>query len=639
MRINEAGNSIAQRVQGRGGASASGQPANVSDTVGAEPSAQTRTDHLVPDDASNPMPTGMKLLSLYVPLIPSILGLCFARAGLIVAGYGSYTHTDEGIFTDGAMLVALAIMAIILAIIGTRKIRLKKRATNRIMRTCIALETLCVLLIPLIHLAGIFSPNVHYWLCVAVTFFGSFSIFYWLRRARGCGSTTAVLYVFSALAISEVEIYICSLIGAYGFYLAAALTFLQFPCMLSARKNKLANDIESFTPNDDFFGFATTLLSSKRFLTATATSIGVLSIVDGFLRGYPDGTPIAFQPITRIAYALLTIGICIIVISMMMHKRKRVMTVGMFILLELFACAALVLYAAFPSMPDIGAVFTTTLNALLVAFTWYIIIAFMSFGWRDPYYYALAGWIVWLGCRAISRVLLISNTVLTSNDILTNAVMGASVVISTQVALGQFLSVSQAEADERDEGYVHQLEQLKKQLNDAHANVETMAYLNVNDPAYAGCATCAAADGNGSAPGSNAQQTLDALRCAGVAPKGAGEVAAPTDEQDGEGDDGGRPVRGARLARLMGLDEGESITDISKATMRQNAKQMGKQFLLSDREIEVLALYAMGWTQKRVAEELYISPSTAHAHIKRIYAKTGLHSRQEILDFMDQYTS
>ena len=585
------------------------------------------------------MPTGMKLLSLYIPLIPSILGLCFARAGLIVAGYGSYTHTDEGIFTDGSMLVALSFMAVILLVIGTRKIRLKKRTTNRIMRTCVALEALCVLLLPLAHIAGAFWPNVHFWLCAAVTFFASFAIFYWLRRARGCGSTTAVLYVFSALAISEVEIYVCSLIGTYGFYVAAALSLLQFPCMLSARKNKLANDIESFTPNDDFFGFATTLLSSKRFLTATATSIGVLSIVDGFLRGYPDGTPIAFQPATRVAYGLLTIAICVIVISLMMHKRKSVMTVGMFILLELFACAALVLYAAFPDMPDIGAVFTTTLNALLVAFTWYIIIAFMSFGKRDPYYYALAGWIVWLGCRAISRVLLISSTVLTSNDILTNAVMGASVVISTQVALGQFLSVSQAEADERDEGYVHQLEQLKKQLNDAHANVETMAYLNVNDPAYAGRATCAAADGNGSAPGSNAQQTLDALRCAGVAPKGAGEVAAPTDEQDGEGDDGGRPVRGARLARLMGLDEGESITDIRKATMRQNAKQMGKQFLLSDREIEVLALYAMGWTQKRVAEELYISPSTAHAHIKRIYAKTGLHSRQEILDFMDQYTS
>ena len=629
MRINEAGNSIAQRVQGRGGASASGQPANVSDTVGAEPSAQTRTDHLVPDDASNPMPTGMKLLSLYVPLIPSILGLCFARAGLIVAGYGSYTHTDEGIFTDGAMLVALAIMAIILAIIGTRKIRLKKRATNRIMRTCIALETLCVLLIPLIHLAGIFSPNVHYWLCVAVTFFGSFSIFYWLRRARGCGSTTAVLYVFSALAISEVEIYICSLIGAYGFYLAAALTFLQFPCMLSARKNKLANDIESFTPNDDFFGFATTLLSSKRFLTATATSIGVLSIVDGFLRGYPDGTPIAFQPITRIAYALLTIGICIIVISMMMHKRKRVMTVGMFILLELFACAALVLYAAFPSMPDIGAVFTTTLNALLVAFTWYIIIAFMSFGWCDPYYYALGGYIVWLGCRAVARVTLMDAQSLSSNDLLINAIMGTCVVISTQVALGQFLKVSCIEANERHDLHVRRMERLEKQLARAQANVEALTILNDNASAYNECSACANAAPVGAGGASP-------LQCAGVMP-------IESVDQDEAADEGRNAQPGSkhgmRLVRLMGLDEGDSIADIRKATMRNNAEQMGKQFLLSDREIEVLALYALGWTQKRVAEELYISPSTAHAHIKRIYAKTGLHSRQEILDFMDQYTS
>lgn len=629
MRINEAGDSIAQRVQGQGGISASGQPASASSAAGAKPSARTRTNHLVPDDAAHPMPTGMKLLSLYIPLVPSILGLCFARAGLIVAGYGSYTHTDEGIFTDGAMLVALSIMAVILLVIGTRKIRLKKRTTNRIMRTCIVLETACVLALPLVHLAGAFSPNVHYWLCVAVTLFGSFAIFYWLRRARGCGSTTAVLYVFSALAISEVEIYICSLIGTYGFYLAAALTLLQFPCMLSARKNKLANDIESFTPNDDFFGFATTLLSSKRFLTATATSIGVLSIVDGFLRGYPDGTPIAFHPVTRVAYSLLTIAICCIIISMMMRKRKSVMTVGMFILLELFACTALVLYAAFPGMPDIGAVFTTTLNALLVAFTWYIIIAFMSFGWRDPYYYALGGWIVWLGCRAIARVTLINVQSLSSNDLLINAVMGTCVVISTQVALGQFLKVSQMEADERHDLHVRRMERLEKQLARAQANVEALTILKDNAGGYSECAACA----NTTPVGAG---TASPLQCAGITPVENTEPDETADESSAAQPDS---AHGMRLVRLMGLDEGDSIADIRKATMRSNAEQMGKQFLLSDREVEVLAFYALGWTQKRVAEELYISPSTAHAHIKRIYAKTGLHSRQEILDFMDQYTS
>lgn len=629
MRINEAGDSIAQRAQGQGGASASRQPASASSTVGAKPSAQTRIGRLAPDDAAHPMPTGMKLLTLYIPLIPSILGLCFARAGLIVAGYGSYTHTDEGIFTDGAMLAALSIMAVIMLVIGVRKIRLKKHTTNRIMRTCIVLEAACVLILPLAHVAGAFSPNVHFWLCVAVTFFASFAIFYWLRRARGCGSTTAVLYVFSALAISEVEIYVCSLIGAYGFYVAAALALLQFPCMLSARKNKLANDIESFTPNDDFFGFATTLLSSKRFLTATASSIGVLSIVDGFLRGYPDGTPIAFQPATRVAYGLLTIAICIIVISMMMHKRKSVMTVGMFILLELFACAALVLYAAFPDMPDIGAVFTTTLNALLVAFTWYIIIAFMSFGWRDPYYYALGGWIVWLGCRAIARVTLINVQSLSTNDLLINAIMGTCVVISTQVALGQFLKVSQMEADERHDLHVRRMERLEKQLSQAQANVEALTILKDDAGGYSECSACvnAAPVGAGGA---------SPLQCAGVMPIESADQNEAADEtrnaQPGS-------KHGMQLVRLMGLDEGDSIADIRKATMRDKAEQMSKQFLLSDREAEVLALYALGWTQKRVAEELYISPSTAHAHIKRIYAKTGLHSRQEILDFMDQYTS
>ena len=66
---------------------------------------------------------------------------------------------------------------------------------------------------------------------------------------------------------------------------------------------------------------------------------------------------------------------------------------------------------------------------------------------------------------------------------------------------------------------------------------------------------------------------------------------------------------------------------------------MGEQFLLSDREVDVLALYAMGYTQKKVAEELFITPATAHTHIKRIYAKCGMHSRQEILEYLASWGS
>ena len=110
-------------------------------------------------------------------------------------------------------------------------------------------------------------------------------------------------------------------------------------------------------------------------------------------------------------------------------------------------------------------------------------------------------------------------------------------------------------------------------------------------------------------------------------------------KREGEADLEKSSARQSALAKLMGLEANESLSDMRHATMQHNAEEMGKQFLLSDREVEVLALYALGFTQKRVAEELYISQGTAHAHIKRIYAKTGLHSRQEILDYMKQYTS
>ena len=64
---------------------------------------------------------------------------------------------------------------------------------------------------------------------------------------------------------------------------------------------------------------------------------------------------------------------------------------------------------------------------------------------------------------------------------------------------------------------------------------------------------------------------------------------------------------------------------------------MGQRFGLTGREIEVLTLYALGHTQARVSEELHLSQNTVHTHIKRIYDKCDLHSRQEILDYLNEY--
>lgn len=56
---------------------------------------------------------------------------------------------------------------------------------------------------------------------------------------------------------------------------------------------------------------------------------------------------------------------------------------------------------------------------------------------------------------------------------------------------------------------------------------------------------------------------------------------------------------------------------------------------LSEREREVLSLAARGYGAKGIAETLSIAPSTAQTHISRIYTKTGVHSKQELITFVE----
>ena len=53
---------------------------------------------------------------------------------------------------------------------------------------------------------------------------------------------------------------------------------------------------------------------------------------------------------------------------------------------------------------------------------------------------------------------------------------------------------------------------------------------------------------------------------------------------------------------------------------------------LTPRETGVLALLAQGRSIPYIRDELIISRETAATHAKHIYAKLGVHSRQELID-------
>ena len=76
-----------------------------------------------------------------------------------------------------------------------------------------------------------------------------------------------------------------------------------------------------------------------------------------------------------------------------------------------------------------------------------------------------------------------------------------------------------------------------------------------------------------------------------------------------------------------------SVVDRSvDSSLRKQCHQLAKQFLLSPREEEVLNLLIRGRSGLFIQESLYLSKSTVKTHIRHIYTKIGVSSRQQLLD-------
>lgn len=61
---------------------------------------------------------------------------------------------------------------------------------------------------------------------------------------------------------------------------------------------------------------------------------------------------------------------------------------------------------------------------------------------------------------------------------------------------------------------------------------------------------------------------------------------------------------------------------------------VAKQYYLSQRELEVMRLIVRGYTISSIAEELFITDNTVKTHTRRLYAKLGVHKKQELFDIV-----
>lgn len=69
-------------------------------------------------------------------------------------------------------------------------------------------------------------------------------------------------------------------------------------------------------------------------------------------------------------------------------------------------------------------------------------------------------------------------------------------------------------------------------------------------------------------------------------------------------------------------------------SLADRCQQLGQQHGLSAREMDVLQLVAQGRSYARIREDLTISQGTVNYHMSNLYAKLGVHSRQEVIDLV-----
>lgn len=86
-----------------------------------------------------------------------------------------------------------------------------------------------------------------------------------------------------------------------------------------------------------------------------------------------------------------------------------------------------------------------------------------------------------------------------------------------------------------------------------------------------------------------------------------------------------------------------SITSITAPVSKMSDIEMqvacvAEEFNLSMREHEVLMYLVQGLTAETIGKQLYISNFTVQTHIQHIYAKTQIHKRSELIEYVIKRT-
>jgi DNA-binding CsgD family transcriptional regulator len=96
---------------------------------------------------------------------------------------------------------------------------------------------------------------------------------------------------------------------------------------------------------------------------------------------------------------------------------------------------------------------------------------------------------------------------------------------------------------------------------------------------------------------------------------------------------------------IQGLMKNRDLADVDKVDVSSRkgdeldmvCDQIATLYGLSNREREVLGYLSHGRSQPYIRDALFLSKNTVASHVKHLYAKLDVHSRQRLLDFIESF--
>lgn len=662
-------------------------------------------------------------------LASPIAGLAFSSAAMsLLFDAGIHVH---GLPVDHVALGIACILVAGLAFAARSQRRLSKKTVHWGSFLAIHVAGIAALVLTILTAGDVAVAPVATALLEALALAGSARVsFYWMRKLRGTASSVVAGIALAALALGEIINLVFCGNAAMGYAAVFGLSFAQFAPVQASRKRPVLSDSDPAL-SETYFGTNEQRFSSRGYLAAAGMGICCIAVPIGMGMAFPlaSAPEPAFLP--ALATTLITLLVAVAGLKRAWLDPGRPLTTIAWIAMQLTCAAGCILLALGGGAQHLGISLVSVAALLLRAFVWYLSVAFLSFGERDPYFYAAIGWLAMnllaLGGEALSVA---CGAAEPGNAALIVALMCTFLLVTAQIVFTQLLADPVRAGLATGEAATRSSSTPQPDAAPANPPLGTRdsktpmvssgdAGAIAGDPRASKSVAGGTACGTPPSPGGGAETSRGGVLDAPTSPEAAvGGISVSTGTAGGDAaiepcdsapdaiegartpsssaDSGGaEPSNGNALgsspsthraapetpapvnatggdttdSAASGTTPGGAHPKAPKATGRSSARriplmgvmgiapegktplpsvtpdvhiatsviELGQRFGLTGREIEVLTLYALGHTQARVSEELQLSQNTVHTHIKRIYDKTNLHSRQEILDYLAEY--